>query len=214
MARIPISRIRRLELEKAVWDAVKEKGFRGLGLEEVAKHAGTAKGTIHHYFNNKAELMESTARYANREFSQTALRMIKAASSASERLWSILALNLDSEFARPEIVRLNVLVLANGIQYPSLLRIYEATHERSISNISFALRSLARREDVKSIANNIWTIIEGAWVLQATREEGIGSATLSLLADYLKNTVPDFDSSVVQNLDHFPEGPTPSNNRT
>jgi hypothetical protein len=98
--------------------------------------------------------------------------------------------------------------------YKGVLRIYDATHARTISNIAFALRSIAKREDVKPIANTIWTMIEGAWLIQATRKDNIAGAALAQLADYLRRAVPGFDSSVVQNLDHFPEGPTPSNNRT
>jgi AcrR family transcriptional regulator len=87
MARVRISAMRRLELEKAAYAAVNELGFRGFALEEVAKHAGAAKGTIHHYFLSKEDLMQSAARYANREFSKIALQMIKGAKSPSERIW-------------------------------------------------------------------------------------------------------------------------------
>jgi TetR/AcrR family transcriptional repressor of bet genes len=214
MARVPIRAMRRLELEKAAYDAINARGSRGLALEEVARQAGTAKGTIHHYFLNKEDLMESAARYANREFSQIALQMIKTAKSPSERIWSIITLNLDARFFQPFLARAYVLVLASGIRYKGVLRIYGATHARTISNLAFALRQLVEPENVKPIANTIWTMIEGAWVLQATQEQEVATSTLRILADYLQNTVPAFDSSVIRNPDHFPEGPTPSNNRT
>jgi TetR/AcrR family transcriptional repressor of bet genes len=214
MARISVSAMRRQELEKAAYDAINARGSHGLALQEVARQAGTVKGTIHHYFRNKEDLMESAARYANREFSQIALESIKAAKSSSERLWSILALNLSPQFFQPFLTRAYVVILANGIRYKGVLRIYDATHARTISNIAFALRPIAKREDVKPIANTIWTMIEGAWLIQATRKDNIAGAALAQLADYLRRAVPGFDSSVVQNLDHFPEGPTPSNNRT
>jgi len=214
MARIPIKDIRRLELEKAAYDAINAYGFTGLALEKVAQQAGTVKGTIHHYFQNKEDLMESAARHANREFSQIALERIKAAKSSSERLWSIVALNLSPQFFEPFLTRAYVVILANGIRYKGVLRIYDATHARSVSNLAFALRSLAKREDVKPIANTIWTMIEGAWLLQATRKHNIAGATLAQLADYLSRAVPSFDSSVIGALDHFPEGSSPSNNRT
>lgn len=214
MARVPIRAMRRLELEKAAYDAINARGSRGLALEEVARQAGTAKGTIHHYFLNKEDLMESAARYANREFSQIALQMIKTAKSPSERIWSIITLNLDARFFQPFLAQAYVLVLASGIRYNGVLRIYGATHARTISNLAFALRPLVRPENVKPIATTIWTMIEGAWLLQATREKEIATTTLRILADYLKTAVPGFDRSVIRILDHFPEGPAPSNNRT
>jgi transcriptional repressor BetI len=213
MARVPIRAMRRTELEKAAYAAVNELGFRGLALEEIARQAGTAKGIIHHYFLSKEDLMESAARYANREYSQLALQTIKAAKSPSERIWSIIGLNLNAPFFQLTFVRAYVLVLTSGIRYKSVLRIYSATHARAISNLTFALRRLVEPEDVKPIADAIWTMIEGAWLLQATQEEEIATSTLRILADYLKRTVPGFDSSVIRNFDHFPEGPTASHNR-
>jgi TetR/AcrR family transcriptional regulator, transcriptional repressor of bet genes len=213
MARAPIRAMRRLELEKAAYAAVNELGVRGFALEEIARHAGTAKGTIHHYFLSKEDLMEGAARHANREFSQVALSILKAAKSPSGRIWSIISLNLDAEFFQPFLARAYVFVLTNGIRYKGVLRIYEATHARTISNLAFALRQLVKPEDVQPIANTIWTMIEGAWLLQASQDIDIAGPTLRIMADYLKTAVPAFDSSVIQNLDRFPEGSTPSHNR-
>jgi hypothetical protein len=53
-------------------------------------------------------------------------------------------------------------------------------------------------------------MIEGAWVLQATQDEEIATSTLRILAKYLQNTVPGFDSSLTGALDHFPVGSSPS----
>ena len=203
MARVPLSDMRRLELEKAAYAAVNELGSRGFALEEVARHAGAAKGIIHHYFKDKEDLVESAARYANREFSLTALQMIKAAKSPSERVWSIIAMNLDAEFFQPYLIRAYVFVLTNGIRYRGVLRIYGVTHARTVSNLAYALRQLVKPGDVRPIANTIWTMIEGAWILQATQEKNIAKPTLRILANYLKAAVPGFDSSVIQNLDEF-----------
>jgi TetR/AcrR family transcriptional regulator, transcriptional repressor of bet genes len=213
MNRIRLSELRRQELEKAAYESAMKHGFQGLALHRIASHAGTAKGTIHHYFRDKEELMLGSVRYANRLYAETMLRLLKAAKSPSERLWVIIAVNLAGEFFQPLIMRAYVLTIANGIRYPSLLRAYEITHDRSLSNVVFALRSLSRPENVKPIANTIWTMVEGAWLLQTTRRENIAGATLAAIADYLKKTVPTFDISVIRNLDHFPEGPTPSHNR-
>jgi TetR/AcrR family transcriptional repressor of bet genes len=210
MARIPVSAMRRQELIEAAYNSIKESGFRGFALEQVARHAGTVKGTIHHYFRDKEELVDEVVRYANRDFSQTILDMIKAAKSPSERLWSIISLNLSNKYFQPIIARSYAVSTAIAIRYPHLQRTYDATDARTISNIAFALRPIAKPEDVKSIAKTIWTMIEGAWVLQATQDEEIATSTLRILAKYLQNTVPGFDSSLTGALDHFPVGSSPS----
>jgi TetR/AcrR family transcriptional repressor of bet genes len=210
MARAPIRAMRRLELEKAAYAAVNELGVRGFALEEVAKHAGTAKGTIHHYFQSKQDLIVSAARCANREFSEAARRIIKAAKSPSESLWGIILLNTDAEFFQPILARTDILVLACGIRYKDVLRIYDANHARIVSNLAFALRQLVKPEDVRPIADTIMAIIDGAWVLQATQAEEIATSTRRTLADYLKIAVPGFDSSVIQLRDRCPRS-SPTN---
>ena len=205
MVRVPIRALRRLELEQAVYEAVKERGVRGFALKEVAKHARTAKGAIHHYFQSKQGLIESAARCANREFSQAARRIIKAAKSPSESLWGIIALNLDAEFFQPILARTDILVLAYGIRYEGVLRIYNANHARIGSNLTIALRQLVKPEDVRPVGDTIIAIVDGAWVLQATQEEEIATSTLCTLADYLKTAVPSFDSSVIQLRDRCPQ---------
>src|SRR5215207_2382702 len=204
MARLSVRAIRRMEMEKAAYDTINELAINGFALAAIARHAGVAKGIIHHYFLSKEDLMEGAARYANRGFSQAALRIIKAANSPSERIWSIIALNLHAEFFHQMTIRAYVFVLTCGIRYNGVLRIYEVTHARTISNLAFGLRQLVKPEDVQPIANTIWTMIEGAWLLQASQDKNIATPTLRILADYLKTAVPGFDSSVIRNIDVFP----------
>jgi TetR/AcrR family transcriptional regulator, transcriptional repressor of bet genes len=210
MARLPLREIRRMGLEKAAFDAASELGFRGFVLAEVARRAGTVKGTVHHYFVSKEELVESAIRYANREFSKAALHIIRAAKSPSERLWGILALNLDPEFFNAHVSRTYVSVLASGIRYKGVLRIYDATHPRIVSNLVFALRHLINPEDARPLAHTLMNIVDGAWLLQATQDKNIAKPTLRILAHYLKTAVPGFESSVIRDIDAFPER-SPSN---
>jgi TetR/AcrR family transcriptional regulator, transcriptional repressor of bet genes len=212
MARVLISATRRLELVQAAYETVKKSGFRGLALEEVARHAGIAKGAIHHYFVNKEELFYEVMRYVNRDLSQAILREIMAAKSPCERLWSIISVNLSEEYHSPIIARAYTVGTAIAIRYPHLLRIYDATQVRTISNLAFALRQLVKPEDVRPIAYTIWTMIDGAWLLQATQEDEMFTSTRRVLADYLKNTISGFDSSVVNGP--FLRGSSLSNNRT
>jgi AcrR family transcriptional regulator len=205
--------MRRLELEKAAYDAINELGLRGFALAEIARHAGTAKGNIHHYFLSKEELMEGAARHANREFSQAALLIIKAAKSPSERIWSIISINLDAEFFQPFLARAYLFVLTNGIRYKGVLRIYDAAHARNVSNLAFALRQLVEPNEVQPLANTIWTMIEGVWLYQNTRQNEVATCTLRILADYLLAAVPGFERSVIS-PDHLPGGSAPSNNET
>ncbi|HKG74580.1 MAG TPA: TetR/AcrR family transcriptional regulator, partial [Aestuariivirgaceae bacterium] len=124
-----------MELEKAAYLCITERGVKGFNLGAVAEQAGTAKGTIHHYFLNKEELFEGVVRYGNREFGQTAITLIKAARSPCDRVWSIISLYFDDKFFQPMISRAYVFALTIGIRYEGVLRIYNANHARIASQL-------------------------------------------------------------------------------
>ncbi|SIN69448.1 TetR/AcrR family transcriptional regulator [Agromyces cerinus] len=51
---------RRLEIVRATWRLIAEKGFRATTMREIAKSAGVANGGLFPYFRNKEELIGAT----------------------------------------------------------------------------------------------------------------------------------------------------------
>ncbi|SFR85647.1 transcriptional regulator, TetR family [Agromyces sp. CF514] len=51
---------RRLEIVRATWRLIAEKGFRATTMREIARSAGVANGGLFPYFRNKEELIGAT----------------------------------------------------------------------------------------------------------------------------------------------------------
>jgi TetR/AcrR family transcriptional regulator, transcriptional repressor of bet genes len=191
-----IGSIRRQELEKAAYDTISQRGFKGMTLEEVAKCAGVSKGVIHHYFPSKEELVNGMVRYANRLYAEVARDRLKAARSASERIWAIVESNLAEAYYESKLVNGYPSELVAGIHFEKLLRTHNAIDNRGRANLMFALRSL-EFADARVVSHTIWNLVEGAWILPASESHLTKSVILKVIADYL-GRIPGFDASVLK----------------
>lgn len=68
MARSQRNEERRLELVRAAFECVAEKGFEGLRLRDVAARVGLDHSTVHHYFPGKEDLVTGIVDYATQQF--------------------------------------------------------------------------------------------------------------------------------------------------
>jgi transcriptional repressor BetI len=194
----PISTIRRQELQHAAFEVLREQGYLAMTIEQIARHAGTSKGIVHHYFHNKRELLEYTIRYELSLYAEDALKRIKRARTPSGRLWGIIDANFASVIFKPEYSRSDLTIWDERSKFKRVQKIYDIMSRRTRSNISFALRSLVNREELETITNTISNLIEGCWMLSANQPEMTRATALSLLANYLRQNVPRFDMSVVK----------------
>lgn len=132
---------RREAILAAALDEFAERGFEGARLEDVARRAGVAKGTIYLYFADKDSLFQDLVRSAITPFIAT----LEAARSVDMPLRAVCE-RLVSSFAqevlgtrRRDIVRL---VLTEGHRFPKLAKFYyHEVPERAFN----AVRSLVKR---------------------------------------------------------------------
>ncbi|MDK3255582.1 TetR/AcrR family transcriptional regulator [Blastococcus capsensis] len=59
MPRPSVEAARREQILSAACDVVSEIGFKSLRIADVARRAGTSTGTVHYYFDTKADLMRA-----------------------------------------------------------------------------------------------------------------------------------------------------------
>jgi TetR/AcrR family transcriptional repressor of bet genes len=177
---------------------VLKQGYHAMTLEHIARHAGTSKGIVHHYFRSKRELLEYTIRHELSLYGKDALERIKRARTPSERLWGIIDANFAAAIFKPENCRPDITIWDERSQFKRLQKIYNIMNKRTRSNISFALRALVTKEELETIANTISNLIEGCWMLAANRPEMTRATALSIFANYLRQSVPRFDMSVVR----------------
>lgn len=80
------------EKKKAIFEStlrlIKENGFHGTPMSQVAKNAGVACGTIYHYFDSKDALMVELYRYIREQLTDALLAGDNANLPIRDRLFS------------------------------------------------------------------------------------------------------------------------------
>src|SRR3569833_4707771 len=82
--------IRRRQLIDATIASIHEVGFAESSLSRISAKAGVSTGIVHHYFEDKAELLESTLRQLGTDLRLSVVRRLRAARTPTERLLAVL----------------------------------------------------------------------------------------------------------------------------
>jgi AcrR family transcriptional regulator len=116
------SRERQEQILAAALETFGERGLAGARLEEIARRAGIAKGTVYLYFESKDELFRAVAR---RTFVEGVQRIVvaKRAGPVELRLRELLAAFWDY-IREPSFQAIYRLVLGELHQFPELVRFF------------------------------------------------------------------------------------------
>ncbi len=157
------------ELIEAGLKEFAEKGFAATRLEDVAKRAGVAKGTIYRYFESKEALFEAAVRSRIAPVMLDAERLVDASAESAETLLrQVIEIAYAQVLATDAIVLARILV-AEGGRFPDLL----AMHHREVIQKGQALigkiiaRGVASGEFRASAATELPMIAFGPAVMAA-----------------------------------------------
>ena len=196
-ARVPTSTIRRMELEQAALDILYESGFRELTVQRAAEKAQLSKGVVHHYFLSKDDLVAGALRHEYRAFGLSVTGLLGKTNSPSERAWTIITAQLADPYLQLNSLRWYLNSQEAGFRNPGIARIYNITERRGRSNITFALKQLTPSADARRMTWSLWSMIEGACFLMFSDRAIKRKDVLFGIANYLTNSIPAFDPSVV-----------------
>jgi AcrR family transcriptional regulator len=129
---------------KAALEVFSEHGFAAARLEDIARRAGVAKGTLYLYFPDKETLFErmlqSVTAPALALLAELAADKSRPPAAALSQLLTFIqteVLNTDRE----KVIRL---IIAEGARFPRLAKFY---HDEVISKGLTAVRTIAARDD-------------------------------------------------------------------
>ena len=71
--------IRRRQLIEATIASIHDVGFADASVKSIAAKAGVSAGIVHHYFEDKGELLEATMRQLGANLSRSVIRRQQAA---------------------------------------------------------------------------------------------------------------------------------------
>ena len=190
----PIEDIRRRDLTEAALATLQKHGLRGATVARVAAAAGMSPGIVHHYFKDKAELLEATMRRANAELGRDVIALLRRAVTPRARLDAILRGNFAAHIFRPEIAQSWLAFLAEVPYSPRYARVQRVLRRRMHSNLLHCLRPLLPAGEAERAAQGMAVLVDGLWLRCGLGDEGIDhEAALRLARDYVARQLPAAD---------------------
>jgi transcriptional repressor BetI len=185
MPKVGMEEIRRRQLIDATIASIHEIGFSECSLSRISARAGVSTGIVHHYFEDKADLLEATLRQLGDSLRDSVVRRLEGATSPVERLLAVIDGNLGTDQFTPQGVSA---WLAFWSQVPKNERFARVQHiiiSRLHDNLVHALKLMGRR-DADHIARVTAALIDGLWLRAALSEDGPNSREARLqVLDYL-----------------------------
>lgn len=185
MPKLGMEEIRRRQLIEATIASIHEVGFAESSLSRISAKAGVSTGIVHHYFEDKAELLESTLRALGTALRLCVVRRLNTARTPVERLLAVIDGNIGTEQFTPEGVSAWLAFWAQVPTSPRLARIQHVVISRLRDNLVHPLKLMGRKDAVE-IARVTEALIDGLWLRAALADDGPDSARARrLVLDYL-----------------------------
>jgi transcriptional repressor BetI len=185
MPKLGMEEIRRRQLIEATIASIHEVGLAESSLSRISARAGVSTGIVHHYFEDKAELLESTLRQLGNSLRQSVVRRLRAAKTPAQRLMAVVDGNIGADQFTPEGVSAWLAFWAQVPTHPRLARVQNVIISRLHDNLTHALRLLGR-QDADEIASVTEALIDGLWLRAALSADGPNPVRARrLVLDYL-----------------------------
>ena len=197
---MPLTRIkdiRRQELLRAAFEIIKRHGLQATTIASIAEEAGASKGIVHHYFEDKQQVIEHAMRYAHTLRRNDLVSRLKKARTPSERLWAVLSIILDEKYLQAGFCKAWISFNAKAFSDKRLARLQRVIHRREWSNLVCPLFPFLSRAEARKTAIGIRALIEGyRFRLGAVPPPDFDSRVpvVQVLA-LLRRRVPEFDQS-------------------
>lgn len=159
--------IRRRQLIEATIASIHDVGFSEASVKSIAAKAGVSAGIVHHYFEDKGELLEATLRQLGSNLSASVVRRLRTAKTAAHRLMAVVDGNLGPELFTPEAVSAWLAFWSQVPTHPRLARIQTVIIRRLHSNLVHALRPFLREPELQHVAQDLACLIDGIWLRAA-----------------------------------------------
>lgn len=115
---------RAAEILEAGFREFADKGFLSARLEDVARRAGVAKGTVYLYYPSKEALFEAAVRARVFPVVVEASRIAQARDQPTIELLRLIVQAMYARLADPDVRTLMRIIIAEGQRFPALLRFY------------------------------------------------------------------------------------------
>jgi AcrR family transcriptional regulator len=179
-----VSEFRRAEIVVSARTVFARRGFAAGIMDEIAKEAGVAKGTLYLYFRNKTEIYKAVLDHDMRAIKESTLERLDAAKGLKNKIRAFILARLENAAANREIFRImdsdSHSLTYTRSQYRDWLR-------EPVLQLASAIEKAAQKGEIRALdpEKTAWLIVD------MTR----GTIQRSLLAQ--SNLVPVSDSELL-----------------
>lgn len=183
--------IRRRELVEATLETMRRFGYSGTTVARVGAQVGMSPGIVHHYFRDKAELLESSLRYLQGQLGVRVVELLRRAETPHERLRAVIDANFAPGLFTSDVARVWMAFLGEVPFRSENAKLQRIIHRRLRSNLMPALRHFFSDREAEEVAFGIRVLIDGLWMQCAVANEGLSrEEALAEMERYLLRRIP------------------------
>lgn len=93
---------RRIEIVRAAWELVAERGVDAVRIQDIAASVGTSTGTIHYYFRDRADILAAALEFSAKRFTRRKAGEVSEEVSYLERIFTLIDSQLVGDGTRQE----------------------------------------------------------------------------------------------------------------
>jgi len=186
MPKLGMGPIRRKQLVEAAIAVIHEQGFANATVARIARQAGISSGMVHHYFENKDDLLFATMRHLLAELRTDAVYRLSLAAGPEQRICAIIDACFGEGQFDEQVFSAWLALYGNARQSDRLRKIVSIYHRRLQSSLLHELRLIVSEAEALRISEGIGAMIDGLWLRYAlTGKPDDPETPRALTRDYL-----------------------------
>jgi TetR/AcrR family transcriptional repressor of bet genes len=186
MPKVGMAPIRRRQLVEAAIAVIHEMGFANATVARIARRAGISAGLVHHYFQDKDDLLFTTMRHLLAELRADAVARLAQAREPRQRVIAIIDACFGEAQFEEQVFSAWLALYGNARHSARLRKIVTLYHRRLKSSLVHELRRLVPEAEAPRLADGIGSMIDGLWLRYAlTGKPQHPETPRALTRDYL-----------------------------
>ncbi|MEH6632254.1 MAG: transcriptional regulator BetI [Halopseudomonas aestusnigri] len=170
MPKVGMEAIRKKQLIEATISSIHERGFSDTSIRMISQKAGVSAGIVHHYFQDKNDLLQATMRKMLEDLRLSVLLNLKNATSPEQRIEALISTYLDAHLFEPETISAWLAFWAHVPHSERLKRLQRVYEKRQMSTFRHALKNLLPADQADKAARGIVALIDGLWIRTSLQE--------------------------------------------
>jgi TetR/AcrR family transcriptional regulator, transcriptional repressor of bet genes len=167
MPKLGMAPIRRKQLVEAAIAVIHEDGFSNATVARIARRAGVSSGMVHHYFDDKDELLFATMRHLLSELRADAVDRLQNAPTPEARICAIIDACFGEAQFDERVFGAWLALYGNARNSGPLGDILSLYHSRLRSSLLHDLKRILPVTEAVKLAEGIAAMIDGLWLRYA-----------------------------------------------